>query len=326
MSSAASHILGIDGGGTRSRFLVAEADGRIRAVSTSGPLNPNNSEAAVLRATLLRGLAELVEAPRPDWVHAGIAGVKTDQDGATYAEILAEATQLPVDRVSVVNDIEPLLLGGLSGRPGIALILGTGSHAIGRDSGGHTETCGGWGCLMDDCGSGYAIGRAALRLAVRMWDGRRVSTPFAGRVQTFLGIDEPGDILHRVHETDSGFALINSLGRETITWAADGEPAALSLVDDALREVVELVSTLSHRLALDAPEVVAAGGVAENPFVRERLRGTLLQALPGICLHPPDLPPVAGAILGAATRAGITTDALFLSNLRASLAALNPPI
>ena len=77
------------------------------------------------------------------------------------------------ERIAIVSDVLPILAAGTPDCCGVALISGTGSSAFGRAADGRTKRCGGWGYLLGDEGSGYAIGRGALQLALRSLEAGR---------------------------------------------------------------------------------------------------------------------------------------------------------
>jgi N-acetylglucosamine kinase-like BadF-type ATPase len=322
MVSDLEQLIGIDGGGTRGRFAVARRDGTLMAAAAGGPLNPNNVPPDTLAANLTEGFSVLKFDPASARLHAGIAGIKTTSDAAAFGKLLAQIGG--TGSVRTVNDIELLLCGGLSGRPGIAAIFGTGSHAMGRNASGQTLSCGGWGYLLDDAGSGYAIGHQALRTAVRMWDGRLGETALARQIAEVLAINEPGEALHQLYNGGFAFAEINNLGQKVVRWAAQGEPGAERIVQDAVKDGVELIETLARRLAMPEPEIVLTGGIAENPYVLSLWDAELREHLPGSRRGTPDFPPLAGAVIGAATDAGLPVDDAFLSNLRKTLHVLEP--
>jgi N-acetylglucosamine kinase-like BadF-type ATPase len=322
-------LVGIDGGGTRGRFVLSSAQGALREAHQSASLNWNNIGTEAAKANLQAGFHALglsSEDRAHTMIHAGIAGVRLVRDCADYADLISEATGVPRAQIHVHNDIEPLLLGGLSGNAGIALIMGTGSHAMGRSFEGRLRTCGGWGYLLDDAGSGYAIGYETLRLAARMWDGRVRPTPMADGVREVLGIVDPDEVLVRVYNEGYGFADINQLARHTVQWAIEGDSGARAVVEGAARDGVELITTLVHYLDMPDCPLVVTGGIIEQPIVREAFVAALAEKAPGVHLRPSDYPPVAGAVIGAAMDAALPVDDTFLSTLRASLAILDPVI
>ncbi len=93
----------------------------------------------------------------------------------------AARTQLAAT-VDVIEDAALLLAAGTPDGWGVAVVAGTGSMAFARAADGRTARAGGWGPLLGDEGSGYAIALAGLRAAARAADGRAPATPLTDRL------------------------------------------------------------------------------------------------------------------------------------------------
>ena len=170
-------------------------------------------------------------------------------------------------RCCVVHDAETVLRVGLHAEPGIALIAGTGSLAFGRTAAGHTARAGGWGQLLGDEGSGYAIGLAGLRAVVRAADGRGAETLLTRRLLERLELQDPGELVTALH-TDSAQRRRSEERGES--EAQKRNPTALSSL---LRSPLDpLLSCTAHRVAECAPVVLqaAADGDAVARQIREQ--------------------------------------------------------
>ncbi|HLP08445.1 MAG TPA: BadF/BadG/BcrA/BcrD ATPase family protein, partial [Opitutaceae bacterium] len=160
-------FLGIDGGGTSTRALLCDERGRVLGLGAGGVANhlhagwggaADSLHTAVHGAFTAAGLA-----PAPcAAAFLGMAATASDAARGRWREI---ALQLGLARaaaaVGVDHDVRIALAGGLAGRPGIALIAGTGSSCYGRTASGATWQAGGWGSILDDGGGGYWLGLRA---------------------------------------------------------------------------------------------------------------------------------------------------------------------
>jgi len=198
-------VIGLDAGGTRTRAVLAAADdGHVLGESTGGPGNAMTVPVPQLTDHLTEALARVV----PEEARARVVSVTGGFAGATAASeddpgtgrartALTEALRrlgIPAGRVGVCSDIEAAFAAA-PGTPseGLALVAGTGAVAM-RISGRHaTTTVDGDGWLLGDEGSGFWIGRSAVRAALRMADGRGRPTVLAGWVGRTLGL--PVDVL-----------------------------------------------------------------------------------------------------------------------------------
>jgi len=117
----------------------------------------------------------------PDEIEAaclGLGGLDTDEDLAAYTRIARRIFGSAAVRVQLENDGFIAIHAGTLGGPGIALIAGTGSTAVGVNERGERARSGGWGALFGDEGSAYDVGRQAIVRALHAMDGRGPSTAF----------------------------------------------------------------------------------------------------------------------------------------------------
>ena len=198
-------VIGLDAGGTRTRAVLAAAeDGRVLGESTGGPGNAMTVPAPQLTDHLAEALARVV----PEEARGRVVAVTGGFAGATAASAqdpgtvkartaLTEALRrlaIPADRVGVCSDIEAAFAAA-PGTPsdGLALVAGTGAVAMRITARHATTTVDGDGWLLGDEGSGFWIGRSAVRAALRMADGRGGPTVLAAWVGHALGL--PADVL-----------------------------------------------------------------------------------------------------------------------------------
>jgi glucosamine kinase len=301
------HLVGIDGGGTRTTVVVADAGGQplARYAGAAGLVDPRAPAAAA--AVLVSAVAEAsrlagVRGPAAA-LCAGLAGVG---DPATREVVRAALAGAGVaERVRVATDSETALEGAFASGAGILLIAGTGSIAYGRGEDGRTERCGGWGMVVGDEGSGYAIGRAALTAALRAVDGRGTGTRLLPMVMERLGVDEPRQIATWAGRAAK--AEIAALVPEVIRLAEGGDAPALEILRGAAREQALHAAALIERLApwSEAPRVVLLGGVFAIDLFRDLVTRAMTERIPGgFRVREPETDAVGGAVRMAASLAG----------------------
>jgi N-acetylglucosamine kinase-like BadF-type ATPase len=206
-------------------------------------------------------------------------------------------------KVLVSGDAEPVLAAASPDSVGIALIAGTGSLAWGRNAAGVTARCGGWGYLLGDEGSGYAIALAGLRAAVRAADGRGPETDLLSRYLCELDLDRPEDIVGAVYAPEMTRQRLAALA-SVVFELAPSDAAAELIVASAANELSDLVTTLVRRLWTfsDRYTMALSGGVLLNePTYRERVvvavKANLLTAklpAPAACVTIDE--PVGGSV------------------------------
>jgi N-acetylglucosamine kinase-like BadF-type ATPase len=271
-----------------------------------------------LRAALLGALGERRPGPTLT-IYLGMCGVSTDHDRADIASIVREIPEIgAAPAVVIENDARIGLTGGLSGRPGIVLIAGTGSACLGVNGEGKSCWCGGWGAVADDAGSAPWIGLRALQAAVRAEDGRAAPTALRTIVFEFLELSEPRELIDRVHNRGLTREELGALAPRVIGAYWSGDATAARIVDEATAELSQLVSTTAARLFGGKPcEMILVGGLAlSGPPFQDRLIDRIHEAVPNIRVREPELSPVQGAVLEAMRSEGASWNEDVIRRLR----------
>jgi len=322
-------LAGIDGGGTRTRLALATAEGELLALAEGGCAScvEIGSEAArsVLAELWHAAWVRAGLAPRPvDGLFMGTGSVLSEEDALVNRGILLALGLAAQDALRVDNDAWNAHAGGLLGRPGILLIAGTGSACLGRNERGETWRAGGWGHFLDDRGSAYSLGSAAMVAATRETDGRGPRTALTELVRGRLGLADLRGIYRRVHHEGLSRAEVAALAPDVVRAAEDGDAVAAAILQQGAAGLVEMVVTVAGRLALERPDIALTGGLIESAgqFRRLFLAG-LERELPLSRLARGGLAPVLGAVLLARelARAG-APDGAFLERLRQGAARL----
>ena len=291
--------LGVDGGGTKTEFVLFGDDMRAQARFRMGTCHPAQVGFEGMRALLAEG----VEAARAQaggtlrGVGLGLAGY--GQEAAVRARMDEVARQalgeLPF---TLVSDVEAAWAACLDLADGIVVICGTGSIAFGRHADSRARA-GGWGYQVGDEGSGYWLGRETLRLFSRQADGRDARGPLFDTLMERLALTEPSDIISYAHDVLAGDRTrIASLTRMLCDVAKAGDACALGAYERAAVELADLVRAVGAKLFTDAHDVPVAsmGGVFDG--AGDLLRAPLERDLPApFRLVAPVYEPAAGAVL-----------------------------
>jgi N-acetylglucosamine kinase-like BadF-type ATPase len=267
MSSVAQPVgVGVDGGGTSFRAVAVDASGaelaRVEAPSAPVLAGLPGPAVATLRELVQQVCASAgVELPVQS-LWAGMAGAGRE---AVRAELEAALARSEIARrVHVGTDVEAGVADAFGSGPGILLMAGTGSIGFGRAEDGRSARVGGWGSLLGDEGSGYAIGVEAMRRIARSVDGRGQGTELQGRVLSRLGLAEPGDLI--TWASTASRAAIARLVPEVQDAAAAGDDVAGEILVRAVEELEGHVHTLLSNLGpWQRPPTVALGGGLLDP-------------------------------------------------------------
>lgn len=238
--------LGVDGGGSKTQAILVNADGHELGRGQAGSSN----YAAVGLSKAIEHITNAVSQARAQvadsltirnaWI--GLAGIDTPQGRAeTFPHLRALAQE-----VLLTNDAE-LGLSALPQAVGIVLIAGTGSIALGRDVHGQLQRAGGWGHILGDEGSGYALGQQALQAAVRAADGRGPATVLLERILHHWRLREPYDLITYVYPGEDK-AVIAQLSTCVMQAAREGDNIACALTQRAAEELALTVSAVYNKL------------------------------------------------------------------------------
>ncbi len=298
-------LLGLDGGGSKTLALLAGADGSVLGRGIAGASNYQNigeiAAWAALDAAIAAAFADAALAPSAvAAVGLGLAGVDRPEDRALFEGWAAG--RFGGAPVVIANDAELVLAAGTPDGWGIALISGTGSIVFGRSPQGEMARAGGWGHILGDEGSGYAIGVEALRAVMRAFDGRGPATALTDAVLAHWSLKTPPDLVGRVYRESGGTAEIATLAALVDGAAGDGDAVAVDILRAAGRELAITVQAVARRLALPMPAPCAlAGGVIVRGQVVRTAFLAAAEAL-GLRLDPitPVTEPAQGAIRLAA--------------------------
>ena len=251
--------LGADAGGSHSTVVIGTGTGVLgRADGPGAAMRPSGAakSAAVLTETARRAAAQAgVELPVERAV-VGAAGAGRAQEQAELEAALIDAGV--ARRVRVLADGEVALATAFGTGPGILLNAGTGSIAYARDPAGELHRAGGYGWQLGDEGGGYWLGRRALDVAARSQDGRGEGSTLLARLLGALGLQHFDDLVR--WSATATPAQMAALAPHVLNAAREGEGVARQAVDDAARELVELVAVLVRYFPGTAPVPVAVAG------------------------------------------------------------------
>jgi N-acetylmuramic acid 6-phosphate etherase len=315
---------GIDGGATRTRVALASETGRVLGSGLAGPSNVDNVSLEEARAAIGDALAQaLGEAGLPgariDAAFFGMAGVVSEADCRVIRTLAGAFRSLDQCTISVDHDIRIALAGSLPEDVGIVLIVGTGSSCYGRRADGrHHQT--GWGYLLDDRGSSFALGLEAMKAAVREYDGRGEPTALTPRVMEHLGISSMPEILHALYHRRRSIPEIGAFAPTVLELAEAGDPVAFRVQRNGAAELSLMVVAVARHLELlgqSVPLAMVGGLVEASPFYRKEITGAVRERLGHVAFVDAALPPVLGAVRLALESKGIT----FTETIRESLVA-----
>ncbi len=268
--------LGIDAGGTQTRWALADAHGKILGEGEVAGLSALQMCTAAGRDTVLATFGTLAKAVlalgRPRRVRAGLTGY--DGDGAQMARWLAELLGTQADAISLCNDIEIAYLDSFALGDGYLIYAGTGSIGAWIDSSGQFHRAGGRGVTLDDGGGGYWIAREALRQIWRAEDacpGVWESSPMAQAVFEQIGGSDWNWSRRFMNSQERG-----EVGKLALAVAAtaDSDAHARDILQRAGAELARLALALTARYG-QRPVALAGRAAGLHPMIVDAMRAAL---------------------------------------------------
>lgn len=265
-------VIGLDIGGTKTRGVRFQNGSPIRDES-AGSSNVQN----VSREVAAANLAELfgkIGGGHIDQVYAGAGGIDTVEDAQALADLIAP--HAPGARITVVHDSRLLLAAG-GASTGVAVIAGTGSAAWGRNDAGEEARAGGWGYLLGDEGSGYWLGREAVRHSLRRMNQGLEADQLSRALLDSVGVEEPGKLIALFHSPDTGRRYWAQQARLVVEAADSGDEVSAALVEQAGCDLADLAEQAVRQLGLDGPVILGSGLGMNVPRLQEAFKAKLAE-------------------------------------------------
>ena len=299
LESESVHVLGIDVGGTKTICLLGDEEGRVLSTARGPGANLQAVGELQLEQVLHTVMKETVaqEPAVPAAICLGIAGVDRPEDATAVRGIMSRIGYKA--RTLVVNDALIALQAGIGSAAGIVIVAGTGSIAYGCDRHGHAARAGGWGYVLGDEGSGYWMGRLALRAIVRAADGRGQPTSLTPRVLAHFGVARPDELLQTVYRQNFNPAAVAALASHVQQARDEGDAVAITILDRGARELVAAAASVAHQLALTGEEfsfVLAGGMFKAVPWLRSEVTRLLPTIAPRSRTLLLEVEPALGAV------------------------------
>lgn len=297
-------VLGVDGGQTSTKCLLTTTRGQILGRGEGGPLihlaAQGGRERLVqsLQQALTQAWANAGLAPSPvEAIGLGLTGVEAD---TAEAHIVLELvpTILQARVVVVQSDAFAALMGAHLGQPGVIAISGTGSVVLGMNGRGQKARAGGWGWLLGDEGSAFAIGRNALLAAFYAFDGVGPATRLEEMFVKHFGVASMYEVKRLLHAPDFGQRGFATLAPLVSRAAEEGDAISAAIIREAGQALAKQVMAVIRRLDFAAAPVAPIGGAFEHVTGLRLAFGAALSAVSDSAMvTDPQLSPAHGAVI-----------------------------
>jgi len=300
------YYFGVDGGGTKTAFVLIDQEGKICSYSIRSSCNYIQEGIENFQCILTEGLTDLCKEANITKINIAYSFLglssygEIKEDVPTLKEIVKEILQS--DRFQCGNDVEVAWAGSLACQPGINIVAGTGTIGFGKDKYGNSMRASGWDYLGGDEGSAYWLGKKVISLFEKQADARVARTRLYSIVRSKFNLKRDLDFisviynrLERKRDKIAGLALL------LYQAAKEGDKKAIEIYKKAAFEYSLTIKALLKKLNFDSNEqilvsysgsVFKAGAYVLHPLAKYLEKEN-------VKLIEPILQPVTGAALYA---------------------------
>jgi N-acetylmuramic acid 6-phosphate etherase len=279
-------ILGVEGGGTKTAWILVERSGDELNILDQGKLPSSNFR--LTTPDRLRSI--LSELPRQiDRAGVFLAGCGTAEDRHSLSNLCAGIW--PGAKILTGSDRDSGLAAALGHGDGIVVNAGSGSSVTGR-RGDRIENAGGWGHILGDTGGGYFISIRALRLILREYDLHRGEVQLTAKILRARSLNNLDELVRWAQTADK--MEIATLAPVVFEAAANGDVRVMEIIEEGALVLCEYTEAVASRLHLLAPKVMLLGGLFHRDSIythafRRRLKKNLPDARMATAESPPEL-------------------------------------
>lgn len=306
-------FLGIDGGGSRTTAALFDRDGTFLREASAGSLNYYSNPLSDVRdnlAQLVRDVCRGTGIPSFQSVFIGLSALNGRADDATIRRLTDGI--LRADVIGMDSDLFIALEAMCREGACAAAICGTGSMAVARDEDGRILHKGGYGYLLGDEGSGYAIALEAVRCALRGADGSGERTALEDAVRAFFQVRDADGLIERFYDPPIRRQDVAAFLPEVGRCAESGDACAIRILESQADDFAHTVRALLQDLPADCPLGLWGGVFRHVP----RFTARFLRSFDGRDVSLLPYPPQLGAVFAAWKQAGVRPTAEMLARVR----------
>lgn len=285
----AKYIVGMDGGGTKTAITIANLTGEVLKTFNAGAINYNGQDQESIDNSFSEIFSTINEHESIEncvSMCIGAAGISNPM----VKQLLENQVKRNgyTGKLVITGDHEIALYGATGENYGIILIAGTGSICYGKNQIGESHRTGGFGYLIDDEGSGYAIGRDILSAVVQAHDGRIENTVMTNMVFEHLKINSVSDIVKFVYDKNTNKKDIAALSIILPIACSQNDIAAITIANKCADELFKLVIPVVKNLDLCNGKLALAGSILnKDKFIQTKFKENVKSIYSNIkCIEP----------------------------------------
>ncbi len=290
-----NYYLGADGGGTKTTIAIAGENGNIIYTATGKTINFYSVGMETARENLKELLSRAEGETGINSFKGAFVGCSALDDEANEETLNALCGGIiSAEKIAMNSDIFVAMKA--SGGKCVA-ICGTGSIALAENSKGHLSVKGGWGHILGDEGSAYAISVEALKKVCSDWDENR-ETPLTSAVKTHFDTEKPRNLIEIIYSPQATKDVVAAFGAVVGEMADNGDMESLEIITTQAKAFAKTVTSLL--IEANKAQLCLYGGVFKNcRSFRETFESELRKSIPQLDTELLKITPEQGAIKAA---------------------------
>ena len=267
------YLMAIDGGGSKTEYCVYNIDMETTQSFVFGSTNYKNLGQKEVESNLKYSFYKICDSLNINLEDIagmvfGVSGCDTKNDYAIYQSMIRHIG-LDMNKVFICNDSEMTFLS-VAEKPGICVVAGTGSIALGFDKDGVVSRCGGWGCPLSDLGSGYWIGEQVLQKWIKYHDGQVSDNEIFQDLIRFYHLEKGEDSCYDIASFNQ--RQIAASAKLISDRADEGNELCRKVLSEGAEEVADIASVVYRKLKLhkdEKMELVSVGSIFNSSFYQQ---------------------------------------------------------
>ena len=299
------YYLGVDGGASGSKYLLADENLNIICEMKGNPTNFLVRGSVEVSGQFLDRTVEIIQ--KNNIEISDLCSIVIGTTGAgrtTDAKLLKDqvtkdafSRNLVFSKIEIVSDARIALEGAFSGNPGCILIAGTGSIMFGKDEIGNIHRIGGYGRYIGDEGSGYRIGRRALNAVARAFDSRAKQTRIADLLSQEFSISSPEELITAVYSNNFEIPSVTPL---VFDAAESGDVTAQKILEDEADELLLHITAMRLKINVHILKISLIGSILTTPnYFSYLFNEKIVRNFIDVKIIEPEKSPQYGAVLMA---------------------------
>lgn len=297
------YLLAVDGGGTKTQFIICDLDGREKGTFFAGSSNYKSVGLDEVYNSFMDGIGQIerelcISKEEIGYSVWGISGCDSENDYRLLAEQIMRLGFLEKSFYLCNDGLLAYYAQALA--PGMVIIAGTGSIILGMNEEGKIKRSGGWGYNISDIGSGYWIGVEALKKTLLYCDGCSEYSPLFQEVKAYFKANSFEELPYIITEVTDYFEIAKVAYLVT-KLSAQGEAVSRKILKKGAKVLAALAKSTYERLGFDGDtrfSVVFSGGALQSEEYQNLLKADLEKqiSLKNVSFFTQKNPPVCGGI------------------------------